>query len=35
MFATGETVGSVEWIIDDTCSVLNCVYIVLKLFYNA
>ena len=24
MFTTGETVGLVEWIIDDTCLVLLC-----------
>ena len=24
MFATGETVGLAEWIIDDTCLVLSC-----------
>ena len=26
MYATGETVGLAEWIIDDTCAIFMCYY---------
>ena len=30
MLATGETVGLTEWIIDDTCLVLNCFFLLIS-----
>ena len=34
MFATGVTMGLAVWIIDDTCLVLNFVYLLLHLYYH-